>query len=66
MNYDCGHMKYYIEPKLVWVGCSPPTPLALTSSEGCQPPGRIENLAGVPPEGESVASAGGMRGEEVL
>lgn len=48
MNYDCGHMKYHIEPKLVWVGCSPLTPLTLTSWEGCQPPGRRGNLAGVP------------------
>lgn len=53
MNYDRGHMKYRIQPELVWVGCCLLTPLTPTSSDSCQPPGRMGNVAGAPP-GDSV------------
>lgn len=59
MNYVYGHMKYHVKPKLVWVGCFP-TPLMPTSSEGCQLPEKMEDLAGVPLD-DSVARTERMR-----
>lgn len=59
MNCDYGHMKYHVKPKLAWFGCFP-TLLMPISSEGCQLPAKMEDLAGVPLD-DSVARTGRMR-----